>query len=295
MKRPLRSLTFLALLSFAPILPAQEAEKAPRETRLQDEPPVWAARYGEAVERAKKLHGGRVLVELREAECPDCERMEKVVYPTASFMAFCRDKVPVRLVVGMEEGNTIARRYAVRAFPAWLIVSTDGLLCGKQEGASNQSVWVERFVATEKEWAAFQKKVEAEKAAPSDLGAVFAVAEDAYHRFGDEMAEKRFRRVADAAKSPVELREKSLAYLASIELGSERLDAAQRDLNALLALTKDPVLRQRAELRLVDVEIGRGERRKAEEKLRAFLEKYPVSPLRPQAEALLQALHPANK
>jgi hypothetical protein len=294
MKRPLRSLTVLALLAFAPLLPAQEAEKAPQKKRLQDDPPVWAGSFEEATGRAKKIHGGRVLVELREAACPDCERMEKLVYPTASFRAFCRDKVPVSLIVGTEDGNRIAARYAVRAFPAWIIVSTDGLLCGKQEGASNQSAWVERFVATEREWNAFLAKLEAEKKAPNDLAAVCAVAEDAYRRFGDAMAEKRFRRIADDPKASPELKEKSLPYLASIELASERFDDAERDLKALLALTKDPLLRQKAELRLVDVSVGRGDRRKAEEQLKAFLGKYPDSPLKPQAEALLQALRPAK-
>jgi hypothetical protein len=266
MKLLLRSLLVLAALTSTPLLIAQEAPKPDPPSRPQDDPPVWAGTFDEAVERARKLPGGRVLVEVREAACPDCERMEKLVYPTASF----------------------------RAFPAWLVVSTDGLLCGKQEGASNQSTWVERFVATEREWAAFQQKLQKEKKAPNDLSAVLAVAEDAYRRFGDEMAGKRFRRIADDPKSSTALKEKALPYLASIGLAAGRLDDAERDLKALLVLTKDPALREKAELRLVDVEVGRGERRKAQEKLKGFLAKYPESPLRPQAEALLEALSAPN-
>ena len=294
MKLLLRSLLVLAAMTSTPLLTAQAAPKPDPPSRLQDDPPVWAGTFDEAVERARKLPGGRVLVEVREAACPDCERMEKLVYPTASFRAFCRDKVPVSLIAGTEEGNAIARRYALRSFPAWLVVSTDGLLCGKQEGASNQSTWVERFVATEREWAAFQQKLQKEKKTPNDLSAVLAVAEDAYRRFGDEMAGKRFRRIADDPKSSTALKEKALPYLASIGLAAGRLDDAERDLKALLALTKDPALREKAELRLVDVEVGRGERRKAQEKLKGFLAKYPESPLRPQAEALLEALSAPN-
>ena len=154
---------------------------------------------------------------------------------------------------------------------------------------------MERFVATEKDWAAFQLKLEAEKKAPNDLAAAYAVAEDAYRRFGDEMAGKRFRRVADDPKAPPDLKVKSLSYLASLALAAGRLDDAERDLKALLALAEDPALLERAELRLVDVEVGRGERRKAEEKLKAFLANHPESPLRPQAEALLEALRAAPK
>lgn len=289
MKLTLRLLALLVLLPLARPLDARQADTAP-QGRLQDEAPAWAATWDEALAEARKAPERRVLVELREPACPDCERMEKLVYPSASFRAFCRDKVPVSLLVGTAEGDVIARRYAVRAFPAWLVVSTDGLLCGKQEGASNQSTWIDRFVATERDWNLFLGKLETERKAPNDLEAVFAVAEDAYRRFGDDMAATRFRRIADDRKAPLALREKSLPYLATISLAARRLDDAERDLKLLLSVAKDPAVREKAELRLVDVAVGRGERRRAEGMLEAFLKNHPESPLRPQAEALLEAL-----
>lgn len=289
MKLTLRLLALLVLLPLARPLDARQADKA-LQGRPQDEPPAWAATWDEALAQARKTPDGRVLVELREAACADCERMEKLVYPSASFRAFCRDKVPVSLLVGTAEGDVIARRYAVRSFPAWLVVSTDGLLCGKQEGASNQSTWIDRFVATERDWNLFLGKLEAERQAPDDLAAVYAVAEEAYRRFGDDMAEARFRRIADDRKAPMALREKSLPYLATMSLAARRFDDAERDLKRLLSVTKDPAVREKAELRLVDVAVGRGERRRAEGMLEAFLKKHPESPLRPQAEALLEAL-----
>jgi hypothetical protein len=293
MKPLLRLLPVLALLS-SPLLHAQEAETAPSEAGSQDDPPVWAETFDEAVERARAMKGGRILVELRDTRCTECDQMASFVYPSASFRAFTRDKVPVRIVRGTPEAKHLVERYRIRTVPSWLVLTPDLLLAGKQEGESNQSTWINRFIATEREWGEFLRKVEDEKASPSDPAAAMAVGEDAYRRFGDAMAEERFRRVADDRKAPAEMREKALSYLATIALEARRLDEAEKILKQLAATSKDPALREKAELRLVDVEVGRDERRKAADRVKAFLAKYPESPLRPQAEGLLQALGGSN-
>lgn len=293
MKRLLRLLLAPFLLS-APLLLAQEAERTPEPPKLQDEPPAWAETFDQAVSRAKATKGGRILVELRDAACPECDRMEKIVYETASFRAFCRDKVPVSVVRSSADGERLAVRFGVRVLPAWLVVTPDLLLCGKQEGATNQSVWVERFVATEKDWAEFQQTLENEKTAKGDPAAVYAAAEAAYRHFGDAMAEERFQRVVKAPNVPPALRDKSLAYLAAIALGANRFDDAEKSLKRIIATSKDPALVEKAELRLADVDLGRGRREAAAERLKAFLAKHPDSPNRPQAEALLGAIGAAR-
>lgn len=291
MQLPLRSLLAPVLLAALPL--AAQVETAP-SARPPAEAPVWASSLEEAIGRARALPAGRVLVELRDVTCPECERMQSLLYPSASFAGFAADKVPVSVVRGTPDGEGLSRRFRVRTFPAWLVVTPDLLLCGKQEGESNQSTWIQRFIETEKGWAAYQKLLEAEKAGPGDPRAVFAVAEETFRRFGDAEAEGRFRAVAESGAAPAELRDRSRAYLATIALSARRVDDAEKVLHELLATTKDPALREKAELRLVDVDLGRGERLKAAERLRAFLAKYPDTPLRPQAEAILGALGPVN-
>ena len=283
-------LLIVPLLLAAPVLPAQEAEKAPPPAADPDAPPLWSTTLAEAVERARAIPNGRILVELRDQSCPECERMEKLLYPSTSFVSFVTDKVPVTLRRGTPDGDLLLQRFRVRAVPAWLVVTPDLVLCGKQEGASNQSTWIERFVESEKGWAAFRVKLEAEKKTPDDLAAAYAVGEEAFRRFGDAMAEERFARIVADPRAPTDLREKSLASLASIALEARRFDDAEKALRQILTTTKDPVLREKAELRLVDVEVGRGERTKATMLLTSFLERHPDSPMRPQAEALLNAL-----
>ncbi|MBK8599010.1 MAG: tetratricopeptide repeat protein [Holophagales bacterium] len=302
----LRLLLASALLS-SPFLLAQQPEKVsqkspettpgktPAASRLQDENPVWASTFDEAVKRAKSTPEGRVFVELRDADCPECVRMEKLIYPSASFRSFMRDKVPVVVDRAGPEGQRLSKRFGIRRAPAWLVVTPDLLLAGRQEGGSSQAAWMESFVNSEKAWAEYRGKLDAEKKAPSDPAAAFAVGEEAFRRVGDAMAEERFRRVTADAKASPQLREKSLAYLAAIALEAQRFDDAEKALKQLLATTKDPALLEQAELRLADVEIGRGQKPKAIARLKTFLEKHPQSPMRKDAEALLEALSPSKK
>ena len=273
---------------------AQPAEAPPRASRLQDEPPVWAGTFDEAVQRARAMKEGRIFVELRTPECPECERMEKLIYPSASFRALMRDKVAVVLDREKPDGKRLADRFGIQRVPAWLVLTPDLLLSGRHEGESNQTAWMEAFVASERAWAQFRQKLDAEGKAPSDPEAAFAVGEEAFRRGGDAMAQERFQRVAGDVKAPAELRDRSLAYLAAIALETRRFDDAEKVLKQLLATTKNPVLLEQAELRLADVEIGRGDRKKAAARLRSFLEKHPQSPMRKDIEALLEALDPSK-
>lgn len=280
----------IAPLLLASSLLAQGAGTPPAAARPQYPDPVWLGTFDEAVQRARTIKDGRILVELRDAKCPGCERMATLVYPSVSFGAFMRDKVAVRVDRDTPEGQKLVARFRVRVSPAWLVLTPDLLLCGRQEGESNQSTWFERALAAEKGWGAFLRLLEAERKAPSDPAAVFAVAEEAFRRFGDAMAEERFRRVGYDEKATPVLREKSLTYLATMALETRRFDDAEKALNAILALSKDAALRERAELRLADVEIGRGQRDMASARLKAFLASHPASPNRKQVEELLKAL-----
>ncbi|MDX9734315.1 MAG: tetratricopeptide repeat protein [Thermoanaerobaculia bacterium] len=287
--RKLRLTVLASALLVAPLLLAQGPQTAfPSEG--SDAPVDWAETMPDALKRAGALDGGRLLVEIRDARCSECERVEKLLYPSASFRAFLKDKVPVRLLRGTPDADRLYARYRLRTSPAWLVLSTDLMLCGKLEGDTNQSTWIQSFFESEKAWAAFLRAVEEEKASPADPARTFAVGEEAYRRYGDVMAERRFRKLSDDDAAPAELRAKSLAYLATFALEASRFDDASRTLERVLATTKDPALQERAELRLADVEIGRGDHPKAAARLKAFLEKHPQSPLKPQAEGLLRLL-----
>lgn len=253
---------------------------------------TWQRNWSDAVKAAKKIRDGRILIELADEECGECARMEALVVPSTSFYSFTRDKVPVRLLRSSEDGKKITQLFGIDRVPAWVVVTPELVLCGILVGSSSQTGWFETFVETEKNWALFRKKLDQEQKNPGDSELVFAVAQETYKRRGDAVAEPRFRRLAGDARVKPEIREQSLAYLASIEMDDNRIPEAARDLELLLKTGKDPKLRQRAELRLADVEIARGRKDLAAGRLRRFKSEHPDSPLLAEADELLKLLVP---
>jgi hypothetical protein len=254
----------------------------------------WAANWDEALETARKMPNGRILVYFGDDGCGPCQRMEALVIPSTSFFAFTRDKVPVRILLRSPEGEKLAARLRVAEAPTWVVVTPDLLVTGRQAGPTTQMGWVQTFSEAERQWAAYRKLLDAEKADPGNLRLVFDVARETFRRGGDSLAEPRFVRLVGDARTPPELREQSLAYLATIQLDTGRPEEAAATLDRLLAAAPDPVLKQRAQLRRAEVEIARGRNDLAVGRLKAFKTDWPGSPLTPEVDKLLEALKPGS-
>jgi tetratricopeptide (TPR) repeat protein len=251
---------------------------------------VWAKTMPEALELARKKTDGRILVFVTDDDCGECDRQAALVTPATSFYTFMQDKVPVRVGLKTPDGKTLAERFRIAAAPVWIVLTTDGLLCGIQGGPTSQVGWFENFLQSEQAWAQYRKRLAKEQTDPTDLALVFTIAEETYKRGGDDLAESRFRRLSTSAQAGPKIRENSLAYLASIEMNQDRIAAAEKDLQALLAIATDDVLKERAELRLADVEIAKGRNDLAAARLRQFVKDHPSSELASEANELLSRL-----
>ncbi len=282
--------TPLATPPAPPPTPATGTEAGTAEAGPAGETVQWAQSFPDAVARARAMPHGRILVEFTETGCETCAYMARLIHPSTSFYAFTRDKVPVQVSRNSDEGKKLAQELGVSVVPAWVVLTPERLVCGFQEGTTSQSGWIQTFVETERSWAEYLHRLDEERERPGDTDLVFAVAQETFKRLGDGLAEPRFRRLSTDPKATPEIREKSLAYLATIELDSGRLDEAAADLKTLAATTKDPVLRERSELRLADIEIGRGNRAGAIDRLEQFKKDHPVSPRIPQVDELLNKL-----
>jgi predicted negative regulator of RcsB-dependent stress response len=251
---------------------------------------LWTSRLSEAVEGAKRLRDGRILIFFVEPDCGQCKRMEALVVPSTSFYSYTRDKVPLLEDVSTAEGKDLARRLRIRGTPTWIVVTPDLLECGRQEGPTTQQGWVNAFIEVERGWAGYKRAAAAEAENPGDAPAVYEVARQLFQRGAREQAETRFRRLAADPNVAPELKDQVNAYLASIDLDARRFDEAAKRLDTLIATARDPVLKQRAELRRADVEIARGRRDLATWRLKEFLKAHSDSPLAAEAQALLDAL-----
>jgi predicted negative regulator of RcsB-dependent stress response len=294
----------LALLTLLPIL-AQEPVAAPppkpSPAAAQSEKGsalagaagldvLWASRLSEAVEGAKRLRDGRILIFFVEPDCGQCKRMEALVVPSTSFYAFTRDKVPLYEDVSTAEGKDLARRLRIRTTPTWIVVTRDLLECGRQEGPTTQQGWVDAFVQGERGWAGYRKVLADEAADPSNPQLVFEAARLTYQRGGDALVEARFQRLVRDPKTPAPIKEQALGYLTSLEMDSGRFDEAIAHLDTLIATAQEPMLKMRAELRRADVEIARGRKDLAAWRLKEFVKAYPDAPISVEAQALLDTL-----
>lgn len=281
------SFSLIALLA-APAVPAPGT--APHQDTSVGHELRWTRTWDDAVAAAKKLPEGRILIEFVEEGCADCRRMEGLVVPSVSFASFCRDKVPLQVIRSSPEGTKLAERLAVKVVPSWVVVTPEMVVSGMQTGPTSQYGWFDAFRQSEEGWAAYKKLLAEEQAHPEKLDTVMEVARQTYQRRGDLIAEGRFKRIGYDEKAPQLLREESLTFLASIRLDSNRVEEAGKDLETLLALTKSDALRERVELRLADVEIGKGRPEKAVARLRDFKAAHPSSPLVAEADELLKAI-----
>lgn len=253
----------------------------------------WATSWDEALEAVRKIPKGRILIFFGDEECGQCRRMQAIIVPSTSFFAFTRDKVALYERFSSPEGKKLAATLRVKEIPAWVVVTPELLVSGRQVGSTSQMGWVQAFIEAEKEWYGYLKLREDEKANPGDLRLTFDVAVESFHRNGDGLAEPRFLRLVSNPKTPPDLREQSLAYLATIQLDSDRPADAGKSLDTLLAIAKDPVIRQRAELRRAEVDIALGRKDLAATRLRAFRKEWPDSPSLSEVDQLLEAISPS--
>lgn len=264
-------------------VPAPEGEVDPMS------PDFWKPTLDQGLAEAKRT-GKRVLLALMDEPCGQCDRMEALVLPAKSFETFVKDKVPVRVRYSSEEGKRLAERFQVPGVPAWLVLTTDLLVCGFQGGASSQDGWFRTFLETEKSWVAYQKKLEDEKKDPGNLELVLDVAKETFGRQGGALSEPRFRRIAADPRATPGMREEATAYLATLALEARRVDEAEKLLVSLQRSTRDKLLLEKVELSLVDVEIARGRRDAALNRLREFKRQHPYSINLEQVDALIEAL-----
>ncbi len=253
---------------------------------------VWTSGWDEALEAVRKIPNGRILIYFGDDDCGQCRRMEAIIVPSTSFFAFTRDKVPLYEKLSSPEGKRLAAALRVKEPPAWVVVTPELLVSGRQVGPTSQTGWVQAFIEAEKGWYAYLKLRDEERANPADPRLVFDVARESFHRNGDSLAEPRFQRLGSDPKTPQDLREQSLAYLATSQYDAGRPADAGKTLDQLLAISKEPAIRQRAELRRADIDIALGRKDLAAARLRAFRKEWPDSPDLPGVEKLLEAIAP---
>ena len=274
----MRSLRFLLLLTLLlrGVADARPTVPASDKPAVRPTAPQFSS-LSRGIEEARKRGNSRIFVFVDAKQCGDCDRMNALVIPARIFRDFVEDKVVVRVDISSEEGARLGEEYGISSAPAWIVMTPDGVLSWLHKGMTPQAAWLELLSVSEERWKLYQKMLAEETANPTDGQRVFESARETFRRHGDAQAEKGFRRLVDDPSTPPPILEQSLAYLATIEMNGKRLDEAREHLETLLKIGQDPALRERAELRLVEVEIGKNDAAAAKRRLNQFVKAHPNS------------------
>ena len=256
-------------------VPAAEVQESSAPTSL-----------AEATEAARKAGKERIFFFLYARDCGDCQRMDVLIRPARAFQDYVANKLVVELDMDTPGGAEVAARFGIQAPPAWVVITPEGVLSWVQSGMLPQSKWFDALLESERSWAHYQVMLRKEAEEPKNGALIFENAVETFKRRGDALAEPRFRKVIDDRTAPAEAREKALAYLATIEMDADKVEEARGHLEQLLSTVKDPALRERAELRMAEAEIGLGRNESALRRLEGFRKAYPESKSLSQADQM---------
>jgi tetratricopeptide (TPR) repeat protein len=285
----------LFLIAAASPAAAETASPAPAAAPVPGQVPPgpgkadWADTFARARERAD--HEGRVVyVEFFEKTCGNCVRMQQLLYPAVNFEMMLLRMVPVRLDRLSVEGGALAERYGVTQSPSVLILSPGGALIFRVDGFDNAGEFYRHVHTSMTGWDALHLRMIHEPEFRDDPKQELALGEDLLRRMDPEEAAPRFDRAARSKTADAATRDLALTALATAQYRMKRFPEARATLDDLLRTSRDPAIREQAELSRGLVEIAEGKREEARRTIAAFLREHPESRLAGNARQMLTSI-----
>jgi thiol-disulfide isomerase/thioredoxin len=272
---------------------AQPASTAPSPTRT----PVvrtpgnadWAATLSEARTRAaadKKL----VFVEFARPGCGNCERMDTLLYPAFEFEGLLVGMVPVKVDIESPEGQAMAGRYDVTDTPSILVTNPAGRLVFLMQGFQNAEdfyVHIHKDLDTYRPWA---RQVDAQQIERLSAAEALESGRTLFERRDSAAALPRFQRAATApgAKPAERDAARELEAAALLDLG--RTAESRKAIEGLIASTRDPDCRERAEIFRAQLPLSEGNPAEALRLFQAFQKAHPQSKYAAGVDDLIRKL-----
>ncbi len=297
------------LLCAAPLLLSAQAPAAPAQTpppvETPAEPPPtpvvrspgnadWAPTVGEARRRAAE-QGKFVFIEFDAKGCGNCQRMDQLLYPAFDFEALLIPMVPVKVSLDTPEGKELAAQRAITDTPAILIESPDGRLVFLMQGFTSAPDFYSHVHQDLDAYKAFARKVDAQDISKLSGREAFDTARELYERGDSAAALPRLRRAISAPGGTTVLREDARELLAAVELDGRDVAASRRTIERLIATTKDPKRRERAELFRAQIPLAENKPREAYALFLKFEKDHPDSPYLPQVRELIARMKGSEK
>jgi thiol-disulfide isomerase/thioredoxin len=249
----------------------------------------WAPGWSEARTRAaaeQKL----VFVEMDDTDCGNCRRMDALLYPAMDFEAVLVRMVPVKVQLKSAAGREISDRYGVREVPTVLVTTPEGRLVFRMEGFMNPRDFYEHIHIDVEKYRVFARRIEGQDIAKLSATEALETGAELYQRSDSESALPRLRRAATHPRATAAVRDSARETLAAVELDLKQVAASRRTIDQLIATTKDPVRRERAELFRAQIPLAENKPDEAIALFRKFQKDHPNSAYTAQVNAMLQRL-----
>ena len=294
----MRTLIALCLAGLA--LPSPAQESAPTPSSGGPAPSAgsavtspgnarWAATPDEAKARAAS-EGKFVYVEFDDAECGQCRRMDALLYPAFQFEAVLLPMVPVKISLDSGEGRELARRYGVHETPAVLVTTAEGRIVFLMQGFTSAPEFYQHISQDTAAYRAFAKRVDSQDIAKLPAKEALETGRELYQRSDSAAALPRLKRAASAPAAPAGVRDEAREILAAVELDLGQIASSRRTIDRVLASSRDPLRRERAELFRAQLPLAENKPAEALALFKKFQRDHPKSRYIEQVNAMLSRL-----
>ncbi|HUP48947.1 MAG TPA: hypothetical protein VNA04_09195, partial [Thermoanaerobaculia bacterium] len=161
------------------------------------------------------------------------------VFPTEKFQNATDGMVLLRVdTEDRKEGTAFSRSMGIGSLPTFLVLTPELLIAGVIPGYSPADAFVRKIQDVERDYSAFQKRLETERKSPRNYALRVAVAKEFILRHGFVEAEKRLHAILGDKAAPPAIREDATYHLAVAQAGQRKFDAATTTLEKLSELRK---------------------------------------------------------
>jgi thioredoxin-related protein len=250
----------------------------------------WNKSYADAMKKAKS--GNQlVFVDLFADWCGWCHRMEQEVFPSEIFQKATDKMVLLRLnTEDGGDGTKFAQRFNVTSLPTFLILAPDDTVAGVLRGYAPAKEFVTEMQNTQAKYRDFQKRAESEETFGNDYKKRLDLAVEYMQHFAFTQAETRFRKLTTDPKAPADIRDRSYYELAVNQAFQNRLGDASATLNAFSKIQNKGESYERGRLLQAQMYWQQGNLMAASNELRQFKQRFPSSPLKDNADQMLQVV-----
>ena len=251
---------------------------------------TWNKSYADAMKKAKSANE-LVFVDLFADWCGWCHRMEQEVFPSETFQKATDKMVLLRLnTEDGGDGTRFAQKFNVNSLPTFLILTPDDTVAGVLRGYAPAKEFVTEMESTQARYRDFQKRAASEDTFATDYKKRFDLALEYTQHFAFNQAELRFKKLTAESKAPVDIRDRSYYELAVAQALQNHFGEATATLNAFAKVQTKGEPYERGRLLQAQMYWQQGNLMAAANELRQFKARFPSSPMRDNADQMLQVV-----